>query len=125
VTIDPIAQSPVLLVAPDTLVITHPAGDTGTGSLAVHNRGNSLLNWAVRDTMPSTSVDQCPLPKYKSGCLRFATGTGLLPEGTSASLSITSLVVFPRPIPITFTSAAGDVQVVIVSRSAAVPAPSR
>ncbi|MBC8115600.1 MAG: hypothetical protein H7062_14540 [Candidatus Saccharimonas sp.] len=101
-------QTPVMLVAPDTSHVVVPTGSLGQTTLVVHNRGIGVLRFSIYDTS-QVSRTQCA----SVACFRPSRLADTVIAGASVAVRIDAIRKFATAIPLTFSSASGDVEVVI------------
>jgi hypothetical protein len=102
------AQTAVMLVAPDTSSIVVPLRGLGQATFVVHNRGTGLLRFTIQDTS-QVSRTQCANVR----CFKISPLADSVAAGTSVAVRVDSVRAFQTPIPLTFSSTPGNVQVVI------------
>lgn len=101
------AQMPVMLVSPDTVVVSVKSPAYAQATLMLYNRGISNLQWTIRDTFAVSRL-QCAQLR----CMKLPVSFKDVAPGFM-QVTIDSIRSLAQPIPLTFSSANGDVIVVV------------
>ena len=103
------AQMPVLLIAPDTVVL---ALTDQVKSFKVYNKGLPGLVWQIVDTFPPSASSQCPRPCFHID----TTSKSGVAAGDSTIVSLFVFRTWTNPITLQFSSKGGILPVVFVRR---------
>jgi len=101
-----VPRKPVLVVVPDTVVVTiPPSGAAGRDSMRVHNRGIDSLRWRIANP---TAGGCTPRP-----CMIPSDTAGVLAANTSVWVTLGSVTPLSSPVTLILSSIEGTLPVVV------------